>query len=299
MAELAPNIQPATASPSVEKVSSPWRDAWKTFLKNKMAITGVAIIIFFVLIAIFAPVITQYPYDEGNLMDKNKPPSAEHWFGTDYNGRDLFTRVIYGARISLWVGTFSVFGSIIAGTFLGLLAGYYGRWVDSLISRFFDIMLAFPSILLAIAIVSILGPSLSNALLAIAIINIPTYGRLVRSKVLSLKEEEYVMAARAMGMKDSRILLRHILPNSIAPVIVTGTLGIATAIIEAAALGFLGLGAQPPEPEWGKMLADSREYIQKAPWTVIFPGLSIMLTVLGFNLIGDGLRDALDPRMKN
>lgn len=299
MAELAPKIEPATATPSVEKVSSPWRDAWKTFLKNKMAIAGVAIIIFFVLIAIFAPVITQYPYDEGNLMDKNKPPSAEHWFGTDYNGRDLFTRVIYGARISLWVGTFSVLGSIVAGTFLGLLAGFYGRWVDMLISRFFDIMLAFPSILLAIAIVSILGPSLSNALLAIAIINIPTYGRLVRSKVLSLKEEEYVMAARAMGMKDSRILLRHILPNSIAPVIVTGTLGIATAIIEAAALGFLGLGAQPPEPEWGKMLADSREYIQKAPWTVIFPGLSIMLTVLGFNLIGDGLRDALDPRMKN
>ncbi|MGC5328470.1 ABC transporter permease [Brevibacillus sp. SYSU BS000544] len=299
MAELAPKIEPAIATPSVEKVSSPWRDAWKTFLKNKMAIAGVAIIIFFVLIAIFAPVITQYPYDEGNLMDKNKPPSAEHWFGTDYNGRDLFTRVIYGARISLWVGTFSVLGSIVAGTFLGLLAGFYGRWVDMLISRFFDIMLAFPSILLAIAIVSILGPSLSNALLAIAIINIPTYGRLVRSKVLSLKEEEYVMAARAMGMKDSRILLRHILPNSIAPVIVTGTLGIATAIIEAAALGFLGLGAQPPEPEWGKMLADSREYIQKAPWTVIFPGLSIMLTVLGFNLIGDGLRDALDPRMKN
>jgi peptide/nickel transport system permease protein len=282
-----------------EPVSSPWRDAWKILRKNKLTMVGLAIIVAFVLIAIFAPAIAPYKYDEGELVMKNKPPSEEHWFGTDYNGRDVFTRVVYGARISLWVGTFSVIGSVVAGTFLGLLAGYYGRWIDMLISRVFDIMLAFPSILLAIAIVAILGPSLQNALLAISIINIPTFGRLVRSRVLSLKEEEYVMAAKAIGMKDSRILLQHILPNSLAPIIVTGTLGIATAIIEAAALGFLGLGAQPPEPEWGKMLADSRQYIQKAPWTVIFPGLSIMLTVLGFNLIGDGLRDALDPRMKN
>lgn len=190
-------------------------------------------------------------------------------------------------------------GSIIVGTFLGVLAGFYGKWVDMLISRMFDILLAFPSILLAIAIVAILGPSLRNALLAIAIVNIPTYGRLVRAKVLSLKSEEYITAARAIGMTNTRILLTHILPNSLTPIIVQGTLGIATAIIEAAALGFLGLGAQPPDPEWGKMLSDSRQFIQKAPWTVIFPGMSIMLTVLGFNLMGDGLRDVLDPRMKN
>jgi peptide/nickel transport system permease protein len=291
-------VQTRTLEQPTEAISSPWRDAWRILRRNKLAIVGFAIIIFFILLAVFAPLITPYKYDEGELVNKNKPPSAEHWFGTDYNGRDVFTRVVYGAQISLWVGFFSVLGSIVAGTILGLLAGYYGRWVDMFISRLFDIMLAFPSILLAIAIVAILGPSLQNALLAIAIINIPTYGRLVRSKVLSLKEEEFVMAARAVGMKDSRILAQHILPNSIAPIIVTGTLGIATAIIEAAALGFLGLGAQPPEPEWGKMLADSRQYIQKAPWTVVFPGLSIMLTVLGFNLIGDGLRDALDPRMK-
>lgn len=299
MAEMTPVVQDVTIPEKADKVSSPWRDAMRLLFRNKFAISGMVIILFFVIIAIFAPVITQYPYDTGNLMDRNKPPSAEHLFGTDYNGRDLLTRIVYGARISLWVGTFSVLGSIVAGTLLGLIAGYYGRWADQLISRIFDIMLAFPSILLAIAIVSILGPSLQNALLAIAIINVPTFGRLVRSKVLSLKEEEFITAAKAMGMKDSRILLRHILPNSLAPVIVTGTMSVATAIIEAAALGFLGLGAQAPEPEWGKMLADSREYIQKAPWTVIFPGLSIMLTVLGFNLIGDGLRDALDPRMKN
>ncbi|WP_312117042.1 ABC transporter permease [Brevibacillus reuszeri] len=282
-----------------EQVISPWREAWRTLRKNKLAMVGLGIIIFFVVIAVLAPAIAPYPYDEGELVMKNKPPSEEHWFGTDYNGRDVLSRVVYGARISLWVGTFSVIGSVVAGTILGLLAGYYGRWIDTIISRVFDIMLAFPSILLAIAIVAILGPSLQNALLAIAIINIPTFGRLVRSRVLSLKEEEFIVAARAIGMKDSRILMQHILPNSLAPIIVTGTMGIATAIIEAAALGFLGLGAQAPEPEWGKMLSDSRQYIQKAPWTVIFPGLSIMLTVLGFNLIGDGLRDALDPRMKN
>jgi len=291
--------QPVPVQETIEPVFSPWRDAWRVLRKNRLAMVGFGIILAFILVAIFAPVIAPHPCCEGDLKLKNKPPSEEHWFGTDYNGRDVFSRVVYGARISLWVGTFAVIGSVVAGTFFGLLAGYYGRWVDMLISRIFDIMLAFPSILLAIAIVAILGPSLQNALVAISIINIPTFGRLVRSRVLSLKEEEYVMAARAIGMKDSRILLHHILPNSLAPIIVTGTLGIATAIIEAAALGFLGLGAQPPEPEWGKMLADSRQYIQKAPWTVVFPGLSIMLTVLGFNLIGDGLRDALDPRMKN
>lgn len=180
-----------------------------------------------------------------------------------------------------------------------ILAGYYGKWVDMLISRFFDILLAFPSILLAIAIVAVLGPSLQNALIAIAIVNVPSFGRLVRGKVMSLKTEEYIMAAKAQGMKDRRILFNHILPNSLAPIIVQGTLGFGTAILDAAALGFLGIGAQPPEPEWGKMLSDARQFIELAPWTVIFPGLSIMLTVLGFNLVGDGLRDVLDPRMKS
>ncbi|WP_151733144.1 nickel transporter permease ['Paenibacillus yunnanensis' Narsing Rao et al. 2020] len=297
MGQATVNLTPPNVP--AEKVSGPWGEAWRAFRKNKTAMLGLFIIVFFVLVALLAPVIAPYGYKEQELVNRLKPPSAAHWFGTDDLGRDMFTRILYGARISLWVGFFSVIGSIIIGTLLGVLAGFYGRWIDMLVSRCFDILLAFPSILLAIAVVAILGPSLRNALLAIAIVNIPTYGRLVRAKVLSLKSEEYITAARAIGMKNSRILFTHILPNSLTPIIVQGTLGIATAIIEAAALGFLGLGAQPPDPEWGKMLSDSRQFIQKAPWTVIFPGLSIMLTVLGFNLMGDGLRDVLDPRMKN
>jgi peptide/nickel transport system permease protein len=282
-----------------EVVVSPGREAWKSFKKNKFALVGAGIVVFFIIIAILAPVIAPYGVNEQVLSNRNAPPSADHWFGTDDFGRDILSRVMFGARISLWVGFVAVMGSIVIGCFLGIIAGYYGRWIDTLISRIFDIMLAFPSILLAIAVVAVLGPSLQNALIAIALINVPNFGRLIRSKVLSVKQEEYIMAAKAIGMSDARILFHHVLPNSLAPIIVQGTLAIATAIIEAAALGFLGMGAQPPEPEWGKMLADSRQYIIQAPWTVLFPGVAIMLTVLGFNLMGDGLRDALDPRMKN
>lgn len=282
-----------------EKEASLWLDAWRSFKKNKLALIGTFIVIFFVLLAIFAPLIAPTGINERDLVNRLKPPSGENWFGTDDFGRDILSRIIYGARISLVVGLFSVLASAVIGSFLGIVAGYYGRIVDTVICRIFDIMLAFPSILLAIAIVAILGPSLRNALIAIAIINIPNFGRLIRSRVLSVKEEEYITAAKAIGMKDTRILFHHILPNSMAPIIVQGTLAIATAIIEAAALGFLGLGAQPPDPEWGKMLSDSKQYLVQAPWTMIFPGIAIMLTVLGFNLMGDGLRDALDPRMKN
>jgi peptide/nickel transport system permease protein len=282
-----------------EKVISPWKDAWRSFRKNKLALVGLGIVVFFIIVALCADFLAPEGMNEQKLESRLLPPSSEYWLGTDDFGRDILSRLIYGARISLWVGFFSVLGSVIIGSLLGIIAGYYGRWVDTLISRFFDILLAFPSILLAIAIVAVLGPSLRNALIAIATINIPNFGRLVRSKVLSLKEEEYIMAAKAIGMSDARILFRHVLPNSLAPIIVQGTLAIATAIIEAAALGFLGLGAQAPTPEWGKMLADSKEFIIQAPWTVVFPGLAIMLTVLGFNLLGDGLRDALDPRMKS
>ncbi|MCE7793292.1 ABC transporter permease [Salipaludibacillus sp. CUR1] len=278
---------------------SPWKEAFWQLRKNKLAIVGLFIIIFFIMIAIFAPFLTSYSYQTLNAADRLQGPSAQYWFGTDDLGRDIFTRIVYGARISLMVGFFAVTGALIFGSFLGILAGYFGRWVDMLISRIFDIMLAFPSILLAIAIVAILGPSLQNALIAIAIINVPIFGRLVRSKVISIRQEEYIMAAKAQGMKNGRILFHHVLPNSLAPIIVQATLGFGTAILEAAALGFLGLGAQPPTPEWGRMLSDSRQYIQSAPWTVLFPGLSIMLVVLGFNMIGDGLRDALDPKMKN
>ncbi|MCA0173537.1 MULTISPECIES: nickel transporter permease [Bacillaceae] len=298
MAEIAPQKQVNVQKQPDEEVLSPWREAWKGFRRNKLAMVGMGIVLFFILLAIFAGVIAPEGINEQKLGERLQSPSASHWFGTDDFGRDILSRIIYGARISLWVGFFAVLGSAAIGSLLGMVAGYYGKLVDTIISRIFDIMLAFPSILLAIAVVAVLGPSLRNALIAIAIINIPNFGRLVRSRVLSVKQEEYVMAARAVGMKDSRIIFHHVLPNSLAPIIVQGTLAIATAILEAAALSFLGLGAQAPQPEWGKMLADSRSYIIQAPWTVFFPGLAIMLTVLGFNLLGDGLRDALDPKMK-
>ena len=298
MAELAKSTAEIPAVKPQEETVSPWKEAWQAFRKNRLALVGLGIVIFFIIIAIIAPIIAPFGFKEQQLTERLTAPSGKHWFGTDDFGRDIFSRIVYGARISLWVGLFSVLASAVAGTLLGIVAGYYGRWADSIISRMFDIMLAFPSILLAIAVVAILGPSLQNALVAIAVINIPNFGRLVRSKVLSVKQEEYIMSARAVGMKDTRILLHHILPNSVTPVIVQATLAIATAIIEAAALGFLGLGAQAPTPEWGKMLSDSKQYLVQAPWTLFFPGIAIMLTVLGFNLMGDGLRDVLDPKMK-
>nr|WP_185908001.1 ABC transporter permease [Psychrobacillus soli] len=298
MTQMVPN---STNEIMVKKDTStgPWLDAWRSFRKNKVALVGAGIVLFFLLLAILGPFIAPQGINDQSLKDRLLPPSSQYWFGTDDFGRDIFSRIIHGARISLWVGFSSVIGSVVVGSILGIIAGYYGKWIDTIISRIFDIMLAFPSILLAIAVVSVLGPSLQNALIAIAIINIPNFGRLIRSKVLSIKEEEYITSAKAIGMKDLRILFSHILPNSMAPVIVAGTLAIASAIIEAAALGFLGLGAQAPAPEWGKMLADARVVLRNAPWAMIFPGIAIMLTVLGFNLMGDGLRDALDPRMKN
>lgn len=284
-----------------EKVSSPISDVWRIFRKNKMAIVGASIIAIFIILALLAGLIAPEGIDEQKTSHADEllhKPSGKYWLGTDEFGRDILSRVMYGARLSLSVGFLSVIGAITVGVLLGIIAGFYGRWLDVLISRVFDVMLAFPSILLAIAIVAMLGPSLPNALIAIALVNVPIFGRLIRSKVLSLKEEEYIEAARSIGMKDSRILFHHILPNSLSPIIVQGTLSIATAILDAAALGFLGLGARAPNPEWGRMLADSRSLIQDAPWTVYAPGICIMLTVLGFNLVGDGLRDALDPKMK-
>lgn len=297
MAELVRNDVNIQMEQKAE-VISPWKEAWRSFRKNKLAVVGTVIILLFILMALAAPLIAPEGINDQKLGERLQAPSSEYWLGTDDFGRDIFSRIIYGARISLTVGFFAVLGSVVVGCLLGVIAGYYGRWVDGIISRVFDIMLAFPSILLAIAIVAVLGPSLRNALIAIAIINIPTFGRLIRSKVLSVKQEEYVVAAKAIGMKDGRILFHHILPNSMSPIIVQGTLAVAAAIIECAALGFLGLGAEAPQPEWGKMLSDSRKYITQAPWTMVFPGLAIMLTVLGFNLMGDGLRDALDPKMK-
>ncbi|MET3292522.1 UNVERIFIED_CONTAM: peptide/nickel transport system permease protein [Brevibacillus sp. OAP136] len=290
------NSNPKSTGKQPERNVSFWYETWLSVSKSKFIAIGMGIVLFFVLIALLAPWLGTHDYKEPDLPSRLHAPSIEHWFGTDELGRDLFTRVVFGARLSLWVGFTSVMISIVCGSFLGIIAGYYGMWMDTIISRFFDILLAFPGILLAIIIVATLGPSIENVLIALAVLNTPVFGRLIRSKCLSLKQEEFIVAAKAIGMRDRRILLHHILPNSVSPVIVQGTLALAVSIIEAAGLGFLGLGAQPPEAEWGKMLADARVNVLKAPWTSVFPGAAILLTALGFTLIGEGLRDLLDPR---
>lgn len=283
----------------MKKNTNPWLEAWRRLLKSKIGIAGLAIIIFMILVAASAPILAPYSPFKQNILSRYKAPSPAHLLGTDEMGRDILSRIIYGSRISLQVGLVSVSLALVFGVSFGLLAGYYGGKLDMLIMRFMDIMLAFPSILLAIGIVAILGPQLKNAMLAIGIINVPRFARIVRSSVLSIKESEYISAARALGAGDLRIIFKHLLPNAMAPLIVQTTLSIATAILEAAALSFLGLGAQPPSPEWGAMLSDARSSLQKAPWVAAFPGLAIIFGVLGFNLLGDGLRDALDPKMKN
>jgi ABC-type dipeptide/oligopeptide/nickel transport system permease subunit len=275
-----------------------FRDALRRLFRNKLAIIGMVILGLFVFCALFAPWIAPYDPIAQDVTRRREPPSWEHPFGMDEVGRDLLSRVIYGARVSLYVGVASVSLAIIAGTLIGAVSGYAGGWVDNVVMRIMDIMLAFPSLLLAIAIVAILGPGLLNMLYAIAFVSIPAYARIVRASVLAAKEMDYTLAARAIGCSSSRILFRHIMPNCLTPIIVQGTLGIATAILDAAGLSFLGLGAQPPTPEWGAMLGQGRGSVFTAPHVVIFPGLAIMLSVLGFNLLGDGLRDALDPRLR-
>ncbi|HEU5318034.1 MAG TPA: ABC transporter permease, partial [Chloroflexota bacterium] len=267
-------------------------------LHDRAALAGLAIIGGMALLAVFAPLVSRHDPLAQELVQRLKPPTGAHWFGTDNLGRDVFSRVLHGGRISLRVGFVSVAAGAFVGSLLGLIAGYAGRVADSVISRVMEIVLAFPSTLLAIAIVAARGPGIENTMMAISAISVPVYARLMRSSVLALKERDYVMAARCIGASGGRILFGHILPNGLSPLIVQATLGIATAIIEAAALGFLGLGAQPPTPEWGLMLTDARNFLLNAPWAMIFPGGAIMVTVLGFNLFGDGLRDALDPQMK-
>ena len=279
--------------------SSLWKEAWKRLFKNKTAMLGLTIIGILSIVAILAPVLAPYDPIKTSVLERLEAPSGEHLLGTDNLGRDILSRIIYGSRISIQVGVISVSIALVLGVTFGVLAGYYGGWIDNLIMRFIDIMLAFPSILLAIVIMAILGPQLSNAMIAIGFVNLPRFARIVRSSVLSVKEDEYVSAARSLGASDFRIIMKHILPNCLAPLTVQSTLSIATAILEAAGLSFLGLGAQPPTPEWGAMLTAGQSAIQLAPWVVTFPGLAIVITVLGFNLFGDGLRDALDPKMKD
>jgi peptide/nickel transport system permease protein len=266
--------------------------------KNRMAMMGLFLIGCLVVLAVIGPWISPYNPLLPDPVNRLKGPSTAHPFGTDSLGRDILSRVIYGSRISIIIGLIAVSISLIPGTLLGLLSGFYGKRVEEPIMRFMDIMLAFPAILLAIFITAILGPSLLNTMIAVGIVYIPHYARIVRSSVLSLKEQEFVQAVRSIGGGNFRILALHILPNTVPPIIVYGTLGMGTAVLQAAALGFLGLGAQPPTPEWGSMLSEGRQYIQMAPHVAAFPGMAIFSLVLGFNLFGDGLRDLLDPSLR-
>lgn len=282
------------------KKRSQWREVWRMLKKNKMALLGLGILVILVLLALFADVIADYDtvVIKQNLANRLKGPSAEHWLGTDEFGRDIFARLVHGARVSLKVGIIAVGISIILGGILGALAGFYGGRIDNIIMRIMDVFLAVPSILLAIAIVSALGPSIINLMVAISISSVPRYARIVRASVLSIRDQEFVEAARAIGANNARIIFRHIIPNSLAPVIVQGTLGVASAILSTAGLSFIGLGIQPPAPEWGSMLSGGRQYLRYAWWVTTFPGVAIMITILSLNLLGDGLRDALDPRLK-
>lgn len=274
-------------------------DPMKDLLRNRSATLGLALIALIVIVALIGPALAPYNPLIPSPLDRLKGPSSAHFFGTDSLGRDILSRVIYGSRISLAIGLISVTISLVPGTFLGLLAGYFGGKLDSLIMRFMDVLLAFPTILLAIFITAILGPSLPNTMIAVGIVYIPHYARIVRSSVLSLREQLFIQAIGHLGGSHSRIIRGHILPNSLPPIIVYATLGMGTAVLQAAALGFLGLGAQPPQPEWGAMLSEGRQYIQLAPHVAAFPGAAILFLVLGFNLFGDGLRDALDPSLRS
>lgn len=275
-----------------------WFQALKRLRRNKGAIVGAVILGLLILATTFAPVLAPYDPIKQDLMRAMQPPSGDHLLGTDQFGRDILSRLLYGGRISLRIGLVSVGIAGSVGLTLGLISGYFGGWIDMLVSRVLDLMLAFPGILLALVIVSVIGPSLFNVMVAVGISSVPAYARLVRGTVLAVRETVYVEAARATGATDSAIMVRHILPNVLAPVIVLATLGIAGAILSGAALSFLGLGAQPPTPEWGAVLSDGRNYLRLAWWISTFPGIAIMITVLSINLLGDGLRDALDPRMK-
>ncbi len=289
----------AAAAPAVE-TRSRWEDSRRVFFSNRLALFGTAVMCLFVLMAVFAPLIAPYDPLQQDLAGKFAPPSRAHLMGQDELGRDILSRVIYGARISLTAGLAAVGIATVAGTLIGVVAGYFGRWPDSVLMRLMDVILSFPEILLAIMIVSILGPSLPNAMLAVGIVYVPQIARVVRSAVISVRERDYIEAERALGAGNAQIVFSGILPNSMAPLIVQATLTLATAILSVAALSFLGLGARAPTPEWGAMLTDAFRsgfgVFVTGQHAIIFPGIAIALCVLSVNFIGDGLRDALDPR---
>jgi len=289
----------AAAGPADERVRTPWTEFWRKFRKQHVALAAGGFVVALVVLAIFAPFIV--PFDAENFFDYdtlNSPPSARHWFGVDPLGRDIFSRLLMGARISLTAGFVSVAVGAVIGTVLGLVAGYYEGWWDRAIMRLCDVLFAFPGILLAIAIVAILGSGMANVIIAVSIFSIPTFARLVRGNTLAQKHQTYVEAARSIGASDRTIVLRHIFPATISAVVVYFSMRIGTSIITAASLSFLGMGAQPPTPEWGAMLNEARSEMMTAPHVALFPAIAIFLTVLAFNLLGDGLRDALDPKIE-
>jgi len=270
----------------------------KRLRKNRLAVFGLICVILLVLVAVFADFIAPYDYAEQHLLEAFQPPSSKYLFGTDEFGRDIFSRVIYGSRISLQVGFIAVGLAMFIGGFLGAISGYYGGRTDNIIMRIMDVLLSIPQILLAIAIAASLGPGLFNLMIAVGISSIPSYARIVRGSVLSIKGQEFVEASKAMGAGDLQIIMKHIIPNCMAPIIVQATLGVAFAILTAAGLSFIGLGIQPPVPEWGGMLSSARGYIRDCAYMTFFPGMAIMITILALNFLGDGLRDALDPKLR-
>ena len=290
------NVKVATP----KKKRGQWSEMWRRLRRNKMAMIGLGILVVLVLLAVFADVIADY--DEVaikmNTEIRLQGPSKSHILGTDELGRDIFARIVHGARVSLQVGIIAVGIAILVGGSLGAIAGFYGGTLDNIIMRIMDVFLAIPSILLAISIVSALGSTMLNLMIAVGVSSIPSYARIVRASVLSIKDQEFIEAARAIGATDTRIIVKHILPNSLAPVIVQGTLGVAGAILSTAGLSFIGLGIEKPAPEWGAMLSGGRQYLRDAWHVTTFPGIAIMITILSLNLLGDGLRDALDPRLK-
>ena len=274
---------------------------WKRLRKNKAAMVGLIIIVLFVGLAVCADFIADYDtvVIAQNIDQRLQPPSAEHWFGTDNYGRDILARVIHGARMSLTIGVVSTLISVCAGAVFGALAGFYGGKVDNVISRVMDALMCIPAILMALCIIAALGPGLLNLMIAITISQVPSFTRLIRSVIMTLRDSDYVEAARSCGTSDARIIYRHIIPNAIGPIIVQATMAMADMILTAVGLSFIGMGIAPPTPEWGTMLSEGREQIRNAPWIITFPGLAIVLAALSFNMLGDGLRDALDPRLKD
>lgn len=283
------------------KRNSPAYEIWKRFKKNKAAMLGLAIFSVMVILAVFVDVICDYDTQviAQNVANRLKPPSAAHWFGTDAYGRDIFARVVHGARISIVIGLAATVGSVCISGILGSIAGYYGGRVDNVIMRVLDTFLAIPGELLAMAIVASLGPSMTNLLIAVTIARIPPFTRVIRSSILTVIDQDYIEAAIASGARDSYIIVKHILPNAMGPIIIQATMGVGRMILTAAGMSFIGMGVQPPLPEWGSMLAEGRDFMRYSPYITLFPGLAIILTSLALNLLGDGLRDALDPKLKN